>query len=214
MCPAMLFVTYHRQQLGEQATGYQPWLEAIRLGMGAPDLKAFLVQAYVAASSELFFLYAILRTRGAEVYVFSHVRLVCATILTGAIGAACFHGVVWAASGRPLIVYVLISIASVWGVGGLAGMLQATVVDAFDAMGSDPIVKDLARKPEVGKFGDFNSWIIRRWGQFILLTFLLLPGLVVNAPAPPLVRGILLCLVVLPAAYTIASTTLWYLDDV
>jgi hypothetical protein len=210
--PVVLFIIYRHEQLGDRGTGYQGWLEAARLSMHAPDLKAFLLQAYVAVTVELFCLYSILHTRSAEIHVFSHVRLVCATILTGVIGAAFFHVVIWVLSGRSLLIYLLIALPAS-AVATVSGMFQAAVVVAFDAMGRDPIAKDLAREPKMGKIGDFNSWIIRRWGQFIFFWFLLLPGLALNLPAPPLAVTILAGLVVIPGARTLAVSAASFMES-
>ncbi len=184
LIPALLFVPLYILIVALHNSPSATWLSTLRLALSGSHYLALVLQFYLLFAVELLSIYSIIINRRGEVFVFSHARLWLAILLAAIAGVAGYRVVVWLITGRTIVIYILFAAITMFIGTGLVGMVQATFVVIVDAMGRDPFIKDAARPEEVGKIGDCNSWVVRRWGQFVWLWFLLIPGLVIQAPLP------------------------------
>jgi hypothetical protein len=163
-------------------------LDILSRWLTGSEAEAIIVQFSILFVLELCFLYSIRRSRGAEVFIFSHGRLWFATALMAGSSVGVFQlAMMWhPSSWRFLFLYYPIVLLALF----LLASLQQAVVMLVDKLGSNPITKDLARPRLHG--ADFNSAVIRRFAPFVFLWFLLVPGLILRAPAADWLQYVLL----------------------
>lgn len=188
------------------------WFSAVRSAFSGFHPLALLLQFYMLFAFELLAIYALIRTRRGEVFVFSHARLVVAIFLTAASGLLGYRIVIWLVADHGLFLYIVFAILAILVGTGLVGVLQATFVEILNAIRPEPFIKDAARPEQIGKIGDCNPWVVRRWGQFMWVWFLSVPGLLVLAPLPDWLSIALFTLGMLVALRSWFHTAMWWIE--
>jgi hypothetical protein len=189
------------------------WLSAIRSAFSSFHPLAMLFQFYMLFVFELLAIYALIRNRRGEVFVFSHARLVLAILLTAASGLLGYRIVIWLVAGRGLFLYIVFAILAILIGTGFVGMIQAAFVEIINAIRPEPFIKDAARPMQLGKIGDCNPWVVRRWGQFTWIWFLSVPGILVQAPIPDWLSIALFTLGMFGAIGTWFRITTWWIES-
>jgi hypothetical protein len=173
---------YHLTTLISASSGL---LTSAHFHLCGSDPLSLFIQFYILFFAELHYLYAIYQKRASEVFINSHSRLWLAVFFMAAISLAYYRVVI---SLQPqnewyLLLYYPLALVGL----GIAAMLQQWFLladlDHFHFLlkvNSEPILQDFGQN--VPGAEDFQLGVIRRAAPFVLLFYLLIPGLILNAP--------------------------------
>jgi hypothetical protein len=168
--------------------------DAVRQLLVGPDPWQLFVLLFAL---ELWMLYGLFRARGDSVVVFSHLRLVIAVVAMSGVTVV-YWRLALLVIGPGWIRYLTVGVGAYLAAKYILTNLQQTVLSVINRIGGLPITKDLERAEFSGN--DCNYSVIRRWAVFVMIWFVLIPGLIVTMPASETVVAVLLvpwlCMVV------------------
>lgn len=158
-------------------------------GITSTEPLPLLVQFVVLFCVEIYLLHYVIRSRKQEVFVFSHVRLCVAILLMAAISLGAFRLTL---SWRPdagWVRFLLYYLGAFLAFPMIQSVVMQLGVEVVNVLGKEPIIKDFVRPQLAGN--DCNHAIIRRFGLFVFIWYLLIPGMIITAPGPDWIKYVL-----------------------